>query len=74
LRQAHLPARQQLFARWNRPIFAAPPRETSGKPALIRARLLLKRAWLFILPANAATDHHGPGQRAEYGGSPGCSP
>jgi len=72
--QLYRPAFQQLFSRWNRPIFAVPTREMSGKPASIRARLLLNRARLFILPGNAATDHHGPGQHAECGGSPGCSP
>jgi hypothetical protein len=46
--------------RGTRPNFAARLFERSGKPPLIRARLLLKRARLFILPANAATENHGP--------------
>jgi hypothetical protein len=58
--QALLP-RYQQFSRGTRPNFAARLSEMSGKPLLIHARLLLKRAGLFILPANAATEDRGPG-------------
>jgi len=61
------------FLRGTRPIFAARFIEMSGKPPPIREAVLLKRARLSILPANAATGHQCPGQRAIQGGSPACS-
>lgn len=42
------------FLRGNRPNFAARLPERSGKPPPTREAVLLKRARLFILPANAA--------------------